>query len=249
MVGLNSRRKLLYKATRDGFSGSSFHANCDGKANTVTIIKTDSNFVFGGYTAAAWKSDDTYSTDTTAFIFSLRRNGTTYNEKYMVQDATTAIKNWAGKGPIFGSYKGSLYCDILINDLSNNTGGYADFGASYNLPLGYIWGSVNSRSYLAGSYQGWKTTEIEVFHYSPNFQILEYTRFVNSYTQYNNVGIDSCLSTCFLDAKCYAVSFLHVNRNPNFHWFNGFDTCFVYSSSNPDLSTDGNQYFTSYIRN
>ena len=165
MVGLNSRRKLLYKATRDGFSGSSFHANCDGKANTVTIIKTDSNFVFGGYTAAAWKSDDTYSTDTTAFIFSLRRNGTTYNEKYMVQDATTAIKNWAGKGPIFGSYKGSLYCDILINDLSNNTGGYADFGASYNLPLGYIWGSVNSRSYLAGSYQGWKTTEIEVFFY------------------------------------------------------------------------------------
>jgi hypothetical protein len=166
MVGLNSRRTLLYKATRHGFSGSLFHAYCDGKANTVTIIKTGSNFVFGGYTAAAWKSDGSYSTDATAFIFSLRRNGITFNEKYMVRDATTAICNWAGYGPIFGSYKGSYFCDILIKDFSNIYGGYADFGASYDLPLGYTWESANSRSYLAGSYLNWNTTEIEVFHYN-----------------------------------------------------------------------------------
>ena len=173
MIGFNSRKRLLYKATRDGFSGSIFHSKCDGKANTVTIIKTNSGFVFGGYTAAAWKSDGTYSTDSSAFIFSLRRNGITYNEKYMVRDATTAILNWGGKGPIFGSFKS----DIFINDRSDINYNYADFGASYNLPFGYTRGSANTRRYLAGSYRDWLTTEIEVFHLSKlnlqkNFSII-----------------------------------------------------------------------------
>ena len=36
---------LLYRATRDGFAASSFHSRCDGRDNTVTIIKTNSNYV------------------------------------------------------------------------------------------------------------------------------------------------------------------------------------------------------------
>jgi hypothetical protein len=49
MTRFNQQALLLYRATRDGFDASSFHSKCDGKANTVTIIKTDSNYVFGGY--------------------------------------------------------------------------------------------------------------------------------------------------------------------------------------------------------
>jgi hypothetical protein len=157
------RTSLLYKATIHGFDGSSFHSRCDGKANTVTIIKTDSNYVFGGYTAAAWKNDGSYSRDSTAFIFSLRRNGSTYSEKFHVQRETTAIFN-KGDGFAFGSYEASFYCDINIQSSSNfNVTNYADFGASYHLPSGYKYGESNTRSYLAGRYLGWLTTEIEVF--------------------------------------------------------------------------------------
>ena len=41
---------LLYQATRDGFSAKAFHQKCDGYQNTLTIIKTNGNYVFGGYT-------------------------------------------------------------------------------------------------------------------------------------------------------------------------------------------------------
>jgi hypothetical protein len=38
---------LLFRATKDGFSASSFHAKCDNKGATLTVIKSGSN-VFGG---------------------------------------------------------------------------------------------------------------------------------------------------------------------------------------------------------
>ena len=82
----------------------------------------------------------------------------------MINDTSTAIYNTAGNGPSFGSYKGNYYCDIAIFNNSNIiTGNYADFGSSYNLPSGYSYGQSNTRSYLAGSYNSWLTTEIEVF--------------------------------------------------------------------------------------
>ena len=39
---------LLYRATRDGFTAKSFHSKCDDIPNTVTIIKNNFNYGFGG---------------------------------------------------------------------------------------------------------------------------------------------------------------------------------------------------------
>ncbi|CAH3194605.1 unnamed protein product [Porites evermanni] len=47
--------RLLYRASRDGFEAESFHLKCDYKGPTVTVVKTG-NFVFGGFTEAAWRS-------------------------------------------------------------------------------------------------------------------------------------------------------------------------------------------------
>jgi hypothetical protein len=155
---------LLYRATIDGFTKSSFQSKCDGKRNTVSIIKTNSNFVLGGYTAKGWNiSDGGYTYDSTAFIFSLRRNGISNSEKFTVRDASTAIMN-NSPAPAFGSYVSSNDNDIYVNENSNvNTGSRSDFGASYNLPSGYQQEQSNTQSYLAGSYANWLTTEIEVF--------------------------------------------------------------------------------------
>ena len=53
----NDKWSLLYRGTRDGFGSNDFHSKCDGKSNTLTILKAkQSEFIFGGYTEAEWDS-------------------------------------------------------------------------------------------------------------------------------------------------------------------------------------------------
>ena len=33
--------RLLYRASRDGFSANEFHKRCDGKKNTITLVKAE----------------------------------------------------------------------------------------------------------------------------------------------------------------------------------------------------------------
>ena len=48
-----ARWLLCYRASLHGWLVETFHSNCDGKNNTITIIKKD-NYVFGGYTDIPW---------------------------------------------------------------------------------------------------------------------------------------------------------------------------------------------------
>jgi hypothetical protein len=158
MTGPTRQPTLLYKLTRDGYGASTFHTKCDGKANTVTIIKTNSNYVFGGYSAAMWRDNGTYGYDTTAFIFSLRRNGISYSEKYMVKNPTYAIYGHKIEGPTFGEGKSDIFLSLQTDGY-----GHTNFGHSYDLPSGYSYGQANTQSYLAGSYNSWVPIEVEVF--------------------------------------------------------------------------------------
>ena len=40
--------KLCYRASRDGWSGFTFHGSCGGHKSTVTIIRVR-QYIFGGY--------------------------------------------------------------------------------------------------------------------------------------------------------------------------------------------------------
>ena len=51
----NSDELLLYRASRDGWASSTFHAYCDNKGPTVTVIKSGNN-IFGGCTEQSWQS-------------------------------------------------------------------------------------------------------------------------------------------------------------------------------------------------
>ena len=42
--------KCIFRATRDGWNSSDFHAKCDGKGPTLTFIETSKDRVCGGYT-------------------------------------------------------------------------------------------------------------------------------------------------------------------------------------------------------
>ncbi len=148
---------LLYRATRDGFTSQAFHSKCDGIGNTITIIKNNLNYVFGGYASSAWNSSDKFINDPNAFLFSLRRDGVSFEDKFTVKQAEYALLGKWRYGPTFGA------ADILILNQSNRTiGGWTNFGDSYNLPDGYTYDG-NAKDFLAGNYNEWTTTEIEVY--------------------------------------------------------------------------------------
>ena len=154
----STQGNLLYRATRDGFTGQAFHAKCDGKGNTISIIKNNLNNVFGGYGSSAWHSSSFSINDPNAFIFSLRRAGVSNKDKFAVKDAVYALCGHPSYGPTFGGGY-----DIYICDQSNiEIGSYSNFGNSYNLPNGYTYNG-NASVFLAGNYQQWTTTEIEVY--------------------------------------------------------------------------------------
>jgi hypothetical protein len=162
MLNNLTEAKLIYSASRDGFSVSSFHSKCDNYSNTVTIIKTTSNSVFGGFTSAKWTSSQGYTYDSNAFIFSLRRSGNSNKERFNVTQPTYAIFGYSSYGPTFGGGH-----DIYVSDSSNtNENSFSNFGHSYQLPKIITYGSTEARNYLAGSYN-WRTTEIEVYQVTP----------------------------------------------------------------------------------
>ncbi len=145
--------ELLWKGTRDGFGAATFHSKCDNKGPTLTVIKSQYDKVFGGFTSESWGFAGTGSPqnkkDTTAFIYSLTRNG-----KYAQQLNDNSIRDRADCGPIFGYDGGS---DIWIGD-NCNTFKYNQCTANqtYQLP-----GGADS-SFLAGS-GDYSVKEIEVY--------------------------------------------------------------------------------------
>ena len=81
--------KLLYRKSVDGNSAADFHKKCDGIGYTVSIIKANTGFRFGGYAENKWTSKvfSWVYDDINSFVFSLDLmaiyNSTeTRNEKY-----------------------------------------------------------------------------------------------------------------------------------------------------------------------
>ena len=69
----NFEFNLLYRATEDGDSAKIFHARCDKYKNTLVLVKTTKNLMFGGFTTETWDGNDIDKEDKNAFCFSLNR--------------------------------------------------------------------------------------------------------------------------------------------------------------------------------
>jgi hypothetical protein len=146
--------KLQYRATKDGFSAQNFHTKCDTVANTLTIIKSTNENIFGGFTEKAWDSSaQNYTVDPKAFIFSLV-NKENKPFKIMCPNGTNAIYCKSTYGPTFGGAH-----DIHVSSDSNsNQTSYSNLGHTYK----HAEYQYNAKSILAGSYN-FQTLEIEVF--------------------------------------------------------------------------------------
>jgi len=87
---------------------------CNGKPNTLALIKSTTGYIFGGYTSVPWSSSGSgqYKTDSTAFLFTLTNPSYT-PLKLNVTNSATAVYHTSGYGICFGS------SDIQVSDSSN----------------------------------------------------------------------------------------------------------------------------------
>ncbi len=164
---------LLWRGSRDGFEASTFHRLCDDKANTLVLIKSINQSIFGGFTSIKWKSPikklEKTSADDSAFLFSLKNK---WNNPIVLpviknnyQDTQTlqhAVFHSQATGPAFGQHFGGypldFRYDLFVNDRSNENEfshiHLSDYENSDNFTSSYIHGG-----------QGifFRTEEIEVF--------------------------------------------------------------------------------------
>ncbi|RIA91031.1 hypothetical protein C1645_822606 [Glomus cerebriforme] len=115
--------KLLFRASRDGYSSSDFHLKCDNRGACVVIIKISGHDqVIGGFNPIGWYTSryEYYSTSD-SFIFSINFNNSlqqnSLNQENIklcrVKDASRAIYQDPTRGPTFG------YPDLSISDNCN----------------------------------------------------------------------------------------------------------------------------------
>ena len=72
LIGFESKKfDLLWRGSRHGFAANEFHSLCDSKGATLTVVKSTTGFIFGGYTSLSWTYCGGYKRDNEAFLFTL----------------------------------------------------------------------------------------------------------------------------------------------------------------------------------
>ena len=149
--------KLVYRASRDGDSAEEFHKRCNDIGANITLVKTDKNIKFGGFTNFDWDIPDKEKTikspedgvekeDDKSFCFSLSLNKIYLHNK----DKNGAIYCIEKCGPIFSD---NIFA---INDNMLSKGGYCGKMEKSN----FIGQEADFE--IAGE-ENFKITELEVF--------------------------------------------------------------------------------------
>ena len=126
--------KLVYRGTRDGDSATVFHKRCDKIGQNITLVKTDKDKIFGGFTKCNWEipeeylkeieEDDTESgiqkNDEYSFCFTLGSEKKIYNH---CDESDEEVKPAIFCGPKFGP----TFCNNIfaINNKFLKYGGYS----------------------------------------------------------------------------------------------------------------------------
>jgi hypothetical protein len=151
---MHQQWELIYKASRDGFNANAFHTRCNNKGPTMTIIQSNNNYLFGGYTSIPWTSDNSYKNDTTAFLFTLTNPHDIPPTKYLLNPDKTgnAVNHTSSYGPTFGGGH-----DIHLANASNsNKSSYSNFPTAYTDTTG------KGNATFTGA-RNFTTSDIEVF--------------------------------------------------------------------------------------
>ena len=148
----NAQLRLLYRRSRDGYDVNTFHEMCDDYELTLTVAKSKSGNIFGGYSDQSWKIIHNYKKSNKCWLFSID-----HQEKYPVKkNSSQSIYTYANYGPTFGGGH-----DLYLNLSSNNTASsYSSLGHSYECDPSL--NSTEKQCRLAGSYQ-FEIEDVEIF--------------------------------------------------------------------------------------
>ncbi|XP_068760043.1 uncharacterized protein [Montipora capricornis] len=145
---------LIYQASRDGWESSKFHALCDNKGPTVTVVKSGNN-IFGGYTEESWDGSTGFKRCEKSFLFSLVNQSGAGPTKMKLKGSSNHHGIFCDNsyGPTFGcSHDLYISSDANINDSS-----YSNLNDTYECPPNMV-----ADSFLAGSCNFY-VHELEVF--------------------------------------------------------------------------------------
>ena len=143
--------KLIYRASRDGFSATIFHSKCDIYFPTITFIKSNFEKVFGGYTEKTWDHKQGSKEDSNAFIFSLSSH-----EKFPCTVKSQAVVGDSNYLTVFG-VKG----DIWITSQSDKIDSHCYYPISYASSK-FSYPNPESQAYLCGN-ADFTVKEMEVY--------------------------------------------------------------------------------------
>ena len=106
-IGYVGKYKLVFRASRDGYTGDNFYQKCSSYYPTVVIIKNNYGKIFGGYNPQAWSKPDLASSwsiksdlSKETFIFSI-----SMKKKFALIDQMTAIMANKDYGLSFGGWE------------------------------------------------------------------------------------------------------------------------------------------------
>jgi hypothetical protein len=140
--------KLLYRGSKDGYSGAAFHQKCDNIQHTISMIATNYGKTIGGYSDQTWNATGGYKTSSNSFLFSI-----TDKEVYPLVNVPNhnAIYARSDYGPTFGDNH-EFY---ISNNCNIDHTSYTWLGNTYD-PKG------KSREQIGG-FDTFNVMEIEVF--------------------------------------------------------------------------------------
>eukprot|EP00979_Chaetoceros_neogracilis_P003672 scaffold652_cov188-Chaetoceros_neogracile.AAC.18 len=153
-AGKTEQPKLLYRASRDGWTAADFHAMCDDKGATITVVKSSDGYIFGGYTDVAWGTDNDYKFSSVSFLYSLKDHAGIGPVKMPIKSHKTehAVFHIQNYGPGFGSV-GDLN---ITTNAHESASSQSTIGNTYELP------ACADKNFLTGSLY-FTVSEYEVF--------------------------------------------------------------------------------------
>jgi hypothetical protein len=100
-ISIGTRPKLLYKASVNGWSPSTFRQLCDNKGPTITVATLVDGRFIGAYSPISWQSSNTgYTNNIEAFLYDSDKKYSSANSEWGIGNYT--IYNLASYGPTFG---------------------------------------------------------------------------------------------------------------------------------------------------
>ena len=158
--GMARTSRQIYKATRDGLSVKNIHLCCDGKGETVTVMRTTKGYLFGGYTDVSWSSDDReqWKTSFLSFVFAFTSSGLG-NRPLKLNLSGVNNCNAVNHSSSLALWFGNTGAIGVLDRNASGPQGRSNFssGHTYQLPP-----DVTANFWLAGE-ETFQLSEIEVF--------------------------------------------------------------------------------------